>query len=197
MIERGPTKIIASQNKLTWLCVCDCGVKKHIPGTDLRTGNTSSCGCLRKDLGPGNKKHGRSRTKGSYSVWCNMRARCNNESDDSYHRYGGRGIYICERWREFENFLADMGERPKGMQLERVDNDGPYAPENCVWATAAQQSRNRRSNINVTIEGETLCLLDWCGRLGMDYFAVRKRIKDLGWTPEKALSVPVRVHRNR
>ena len=175
--------------KPRWNCVCDCGRSTVVNGADLRSANTTSCGCFRSENNP-NKKHGFSKNSRAYGIWCGMRKRCLNPKDSAFANYGGRGIFICERWSDFINFLADMGEPPqKSSQIERKNNDGPYSPENCVWATPMEQAKNRRSNLKITINGETLCLSDWCGRLGLNYHAIRARIKVLGWNPNKALEV--------
>jgi len=96
-----------------------------------------------------------------------MRQRCTNPNDASYPNYGGRGIFVCERWLDFENFLADMGERPEGMSLDRVDNDGPYSPANCRWATRTEQSRNTRRNRYVEVKGKRMLLADAARLLGI------------------------------
>lgn len=113
------------------------------------------------------------------NVYWSMRGRCRNKNDPNYKRYGGRGIYVCDRWLEakngFRNFCADMGDRPPGLTLDRIDNDGPYSPENCRWATSNQQYRNRRSNVWITHNGETKIKADWSRDAGGHYGLVNVR----------------------
>ena len=103
----------------------------------------------------------------TYNIWCGFVKRCENAKEPAYAEYGGRGIKVCARWRKFENFLADMGPAPAGRSLDRIDNDGDYAPGNCRWATRAQQARNTSRTIFVTVAGERLCVKDWADRLRM------------------------------
>jgi hypothetical protein len=128
-----------------WKCVCDCGVVRTVPGRDLVSGKSKSCGCLRDEqVGDYRRTHGGSDSK-TYGTWLHMRGRCLNPSNFRYALYGGRGIRICERWDKFENFLSDMGPRPEGMSLDRIDNNQGYSPSNCRWATQKMQVHNSRS----------------------------------------------------
>ena len=128
-----------------WICRCECGNETIVLGSNLRSGKTRSCGCLRFELpqGASHPKHGAYKTR-EYSSWQHMRRRCLDQNNDKFHRYGGRGITICERWNSFENFLADMGRRPPGLTLDRINNDGNYEPGNCRWATSEEQASNHR-----------------------------------------------------
>lgn len=130
------------------LCRCDCGALKTVSLGHLRDGSTKSCGCHRRDLRT-NLQHGgkvNGRESRTYNSWRCMKARCYNPHDPYYHRYGGRGIRVCDRWREsFVNFVADMGERPPGKTIDRIDNDGDYSPSNCKWSTPSEQNRVHRA----------------------------------------------------
>lgn len=132
--------------------------------------------------------HGMSSTS-TYRIWQAMFQRCTNPNHESYHLYGGRGIKVCKRWHRFENFLADMGERPAGMSIERENNSKGYGPRNCRWATPREQSLNRRDTRNLTFQGETMCLTDWAARVGLSPQRLRGRLK-AGWELDKALTIP-------
>jgi len=131
-----------------WLCACDCGQQSVTTASHLRRGHTRSCGCFRIDVVVNRSlRHGHSRPGAhspTHQSWRAMQTRCDNPRGKCYELYGGRGIAVCDRWRVFENFLADMGERPEGLTLDRLDVEGNYEPGNCRWATVQEQNRNRR-----------------------------------------------------
>ena len=156
------------QKPTTWLCQCDCGCVHAVVTGSLRRGFTKSCGCLQKEgLSARRKSHGMTGTP-TYGSWVEMRVRCNNANTPNYHRYGGRGITICDRWQKFENFYEDMGEKPSEIHsLDRIDNDGNYEPDNCKWSTPKEQSRNCCTNRLITINGRTECVSFWAEHLNI------------------------------
>jgi hypothetical protein len=158
VISRSPRPNPKSQ-KAQWICRCDCGTQLDVVGDNLRTGNTRSCGCLKKELSISRPfKHGQSHTL-AYRSWHGARSRCTDPEDPAYSYYGARGITFCARWDKFENFLADMGDRPRGRSLDRIDNDGNYEPDNCRWATRAEQRKNTRPALK---RGQEVCC-EKCG----------------------------------
>ena len=184
------------QNYLLWRCVCDCGRECVARGKDIRSGNTQSCGCLASEVrakqGKLNKRHGRTYSPEWHS-WQSMLARCNNPAHKSWQEYGGRGVRVCERWLRFENFAADMGDRPAGTTLDRISVNGDYEPNNCRWAPHVVQQRNRRKHHLLTAFGETKCLSAWIEdpRCAAKEDAVRWRLKR-GWSVVDAITRPAR-----
>jgi len=196
VIERAANKIeIAKSGKKSvracWLCVCDCGGLITASGHNLskalsnpeKTSGTRSCGCL---MGKGGLKHGMSASK-DYNAWSNIVQRCLNENCTNYSCYGGRGITVCDEWLTFEGFYKDMGERPEGMTIDRIDNDKGYYKENCKWATKETQANNRRSNVILEYNDKTMTIAQWAREIGITKGALKSRI-ERGWTVERALT---------
>lgn len=130
--------------QICWHCRCECGTERVVPGIELRTGNTRSCGCLKMDqLVERSTIHGKANTR-EHNIWCGMLNRCENPGNSAFKNYGGRGIKVCERWHEFAHFYEDIGEIPVGLSLDRIDVDGNYCPENVRLATAKEQANNKR-----------------------------------------------------
>lgn len=172
-----------------WECVCICGTPKTIRGDHLTSGATVSCGCIR---GKSRCTHGKTETR-EYVTWCNIKSRCYSKNHVSYDRYGARGIRVCRRWKNsFENFLADMGERPsKEHSIERVNNLKNYSPSNCKWATRKEQGRNKRNNRVLRFRGKSCCVSEWAELTGLPMKTLHRRIQK-GWSVERALTTPVK-----
>lgn len=182
--------------ELYWLCRCECGRFTTVRGSKLRQGVTKSCGGGRarrtgsEDARP-QEKHGMTRTS-TYHTWMGMKARCHSKTHKDYQYYGARGITVCERWRRsFKCFLDDMGLRPEGHTLDRIDNNAGYSPENCRWATTREQSNNRRNSLFIEYQGQPRPLVAVAAQLSFPYSLLRHRIKS-GWPLERALSEPAR-----
>jgi hypothetical protein len=177
-----------------WRCRCECGKEAVVPGDCLRDGRSRSCGCLKLEMIRGNKYGVTHEACGHplFHVWNGMMARCNNKKHQQYADYGGRGIKVCERWRDPWKFFEDMGERPDGATLERVNNGKGYDPENCRWATRKEQMRNKRTNRLIRFRGQTKPLSQWAEEVEISEATIRDRIDKLKWTVAKALTTPPR-----
>lgn len=179
--------------QLLWIWQCTCGNLTTVAGHRVKSGHTKSCGCFeRESFAARVTTHGATvnhSTTPEYNTWCNMIRRCTDPRNQDYDNYGQRGITVCERWRSFADFYADMGEKPtRKHSLERVDNNKGYSPENCAWATQAQQTRNTRQNRWLTLNGRTMCLSDWAKELNLHPTSLNERLER--WPIEKALTTP-------
>lgn len=176
------------------ICRCACGVERLVQIQILKSGQSRHCGCRQAIINDANHlRHGdtrRGRTAVEHRTWSKMIARCENPNDPDYADYGGRGIVVCERWREdYVAFLADMGRRPAGHSIDRIDVDGNYEPGNCRWATKAVQARNKRNTRYVEWAGERRPLKEACEMVGIDYKLAHSRLQK-GWPIERALGGP-------
>jgi hypothetical protein len=177
-----------------WLCRCDCGNETEVMTANLKKGNTKSCGCLNLELARERFReiatpftHGRNMRDRTYASWSSMLRRVRHGE-----LYIERGISVDPKWLKFENFLADMGERPDGMTIDRIDNDGPYAPGNCRWASPEVQMSNRSNTRNLTYEGRTQSVAQWAREFGLNRNVLFNRITIYGWDTERALKTPPR-----
>jgi len=190
-LKFGRLKVIGfagiDSKRTIWICRCECEKIVKVWAGDLKNSTTKSCGCI---FSESITKHGYlkgRKTTSTYNCWASMLQRCNNPKDPKYPDYGGRGIKACQRWQDsFENFLSDMGERPEGLTLERIENNNGYYKENCRWATRKEQSNNTRRNHHLTLNGVTMNTTQWGEKLGIDGRTIRARIKK-GWSVERAL----------
>lgn len=203
VIGDAPSKVSSSGFEARCAMVrCDCGTEKAVRAGDLKNGHANSCGCLQRELlsdaAAARAKHGETRNRKptpEYMTWNGMNQRCHNPKQHGYSRYGGRGIYVCDRWRGehgYENFLRDMGRRPDGCSIERIDVDGPYSPENCRWATLKEQCNNRRSNVFLEIDGKSQTVIAWAEELGINPMRIYARLRK-GWSAKDAVYKPPRM----
>lgn len=186
------------RGRVAWEFRCDCGNLVQLEKGCVLYGNTHSCGCQRRQqCGILNFKHGESDSQLHY-VWRSMKKRCYNPNDAGYQNYGGRGIKVCDEWRQdfmsFKTWAMDNGYA-KGLSIDRIDNDGNYEPSNCRWTDRKTQSHNKRTNHNLTYNGVTKTIGEWAESLGMNYNTLIGRINVYGWSVEDALSKPVRKYK--
>lgn len=188
-----------------WRFRCDCGNADYIARADqVRRGVIISCGCLRHERAAERcrirTKHGHSRKDSrspEYRTWRNMLDRCNNPKTDNYDRYGGRGITVCDRWSVFEDFLLDMGPKPAAnFSIGRINNDGHYEPTNCRWEHVTQQARNKSTSRLVVYRGKSMTIAEACQITAIPRNVVDARL-NRGWTPERAVTTPVKPYRQR
>lgn len=175
------TRVVNGKTYYFWSAKCDCGKSIIVGINHLKPGQTDSCNCA---------NHRPMTHIKEYSVWVQMVIRCHDPSSDGYYLYGARGIVVCDRWRySFKNFYDDMGPRPKGKTLERRNNDGPYSPENVVWATPKEQARNRRTNHMITFKGVTKCMIEFEEEYNLPFGQIQRRLYK-GWNLEDAITTP-------
>jgi hypothetical protein len=180
-----------SGRRVPWVCRCDCGAVVTKAQSDLRRGDTTSCGCAKRDATIArNYKHGLTDTP-THLAWKRMRRRVLHPEDNGNACY--QDVKICKRWDKFANFLADMGEVPKGHSLDRKDNRRGYSPSNCRWVPLAEQAKNTR---RLRVVGDTY-LTEAARRAGLDPDVVSDRINKLGWDVQRALTTPKRVQQRR
>lgn len=177
--------------KIKWICLCDCGNEFTTCGGKIRSGEVSTCpACSRERVRLSRVTHGISKTVED-RIWSHIKSRCFNPKVPCYKHYGGRGITMCDRWREsLENFVSDMGTRPSpAHSIDRIDNNGNYEPGNCRWATTKEQANNTRSNRKVTVSGETKNSTQWADSIGVRREVIYKRLKR-GINGENLLAKP-------
>lgn len=180
--------------KRKYLCRCDCGNERTLPIYDLKSGHTKSCGCLMREMTvERNRTHGGHKTR-LYKIWGGMKTRCHNSNSPKYKDYGGRGIAVCQEWRDnFDTFRdwATTNGYAEDLSLDRINVDGNYEPDNCRWSDMKTQARNKRNNRYITLNGETLTIATWAERTGIKAITIRSRLNS-GWSVEKTLTTPVK-----
>lgn len=178
--------------KSYWYCRCKCKNITRVGTSHLKRGDTKSCGCLIIERTKETQtKHGHCRdgkTSLTYKTWKGMLQRCRGK----HSNYGGRGIIVCKRWKKYENFLQDMGERPEGLTLDRIDNNGNYCPENCRWANKSVQANNTSKTVFLTFRDKTLSISQWAEKMEINYTTLHNRLYIHHWSIEKALMTKVR-----
>lgn len=189
-----------SSKKAIWVCMCDCGKNCEVRANDLLRGKTNSCGCLKRDTRiTMNLTHGGKHTR-LYNIWIAMLERTGNKNSSNYHNYGGRGIAVCEEWKndfeQFRNWATSHGYR-EDLTIDRIDVNGDYCPENCRWATKKEQANGTRRNIKIEYKGQTLTLSQWAEKIGINRYTLRNRIFVYGWSVEEAFETPVGERRKK
>lgn len=171
-----------------WLCLC--GRRITARNDSVVSGRSNSCGCLQMEISTRHGHNSNGNPSRTYRAWRHMKDRCTNPRDAGWKNWGGRGITVCQRWMDFQNFLADMGECPPNREIDRwPDKNGDYEPDNCRWATSKEQARNTRHNRVMTIRGVTGCLADLCEHFGVKYQRVLDRLHR-DWPDDLAFFAP-------
>lgn len=187
VIDRGLAN--SKRREVMWVCQCECGKTTQVSTDDLKNGHNKSCGCLRHEL---------SRTR-IYDIWQGMNRRCYDKNTREYKRYGGRGIAICDEWKNdfisFYNWAMENGYQ-ENLTIDRIDNNGDYKPDNCRWITNAEQCLNRRTNRYVTYNEETKTISQWAKEKNLKFCTLSHRL-DSGWSVEKALNLPVNFYNKK
>jgi hypothetical protein len=186
------------KGRVLWRCQCDCGNEINATSSNLKNGHTQSCGCIRTEnlrnsiSTHGLSTNGHNRKTRLYGIWIMMRQRCLNPKNKGFNRYGGRGITICQEWEDYEKFhdWAYSHGYESHLTLERRNNNGPYSPDNCRWATQKEQSNNTRRNRHISFRGKIKTLSQWGEITGLGSDVIRCRIDRYGWSIEKALTTP-------
>lgn len=187
-----------NHREMEWLCVCDCG-REHISTSNrLTRGQTTCCKeCMKNKISISNTKH----SCKPEALWCcyqNMKTRCYNKKYSLYHRYGGRGISVCEEWYNsfvsFRDWAFNSGWE-EGLSLDRIDNNGNYCPENCKWSTVQEQSNNRHTNRILTANGVSDTMANWSRKLNIPYYVIQYRLEK-GWDDAKTLTTPYKRRKN-
>jgi len=184
--------------KTKWWFMCQCGTVKLLTPRAVLDGKTKSCGCMSVLLNrKSHSKHGMEKTP-EYRSWQAMKTRCYNPRSQDWERYGGRGISVCDRWfHSFENFFLDMGARPEGCSIDRIDNNGNYEPGNCRWACIKTQAQNKSNNLLLTHNGVTKCLAEWADESGISRNTMYSRVVESKWEIGKAISAPTRKRKQQ
>lgn len=177
------------------LCRCECGTTRDVSCNLLVKGGSLSCGCYQRQVVSEickviRRTHGKTGSR-VYGKWVSMLTRCYNPAEKCYPNYGGRGITVCDEWRDFKNFYTDMGDPGDGMSLDRIDPNGNYEPSNCRWLSMSAQARNKRNNRKLTVNGVTKISVEWAEETGIPCALINARIDRLGWSEEKAITTPV------
>ncbi len=189
------------RGKKLFLCECKCGTRRVVLAAGLRRGTSKSCGCFRNFITIKRSTiHGAAKRLfrlSEYTTWKAMIQRCENPNNNSYYRYGGRGIIVCQRWKSFQNFFSDMGKKPfQKFTLDRINNDGNYEPSNCRWADYLTQANNSSQNIILTFNGTSAGISAWSKICGLPSRLIRERVNH-GWTVARSLTQPTQKQRKK